>query len=105
MVRIQYEIDQIEAQKKFLLKARRIERNLKRECGRLNRIFSNYIAEFSDSSEENQDPKAGLSEKAVRKNLKKILRLFGVDEEKIKDLAQIDFADLSANLKDVINHN
>jgi len=41
MVRIQYEIDQIEAQKKFLLKARKIERNLKREVGRLNRIFTN----------------------------------------------------------------
>jgi len=41
MVRVQYEIDQIEAQKKFLLKARIIEKNLKKECGRLNRIFSN----------------------------------------------------------------
>lgn len=105
MVRIQYEVDQIEAQKKFLLKARKMERNLKREVGRLNRIFTNYIAEFSDSSAENADPKAGLSEKAVRKNLKKILRLFGVDEEKIKDLAQINFEDLACNLKDVINHN
>jgi len=81
MVRIQYEVDQIEAQKKFLLKARKMERNLKREVGRLNRIFTNYIAEFSDSSAENADPKAGLSEKAVRKNLKKILRLFRVDEK------------------------
>ena len=45
-MRIQYEIDQIEAQKNFLFKSRRIERNLMREFGRLNMIFSNYITEF-----------------------------------------------------------
>lgn len=105
MVRIQYEIDQIEADKKFLLKARKMERNLKRECGRLNRIFTNQIAEFSEESEENPEPKAGYSERAMRKMIKKVLRLSGVSEEKIKDLADIGFDALKQNLQDVMNHN
>jgi len=41
MVRIHYEIDRIEEQNKFVLKARTIEKNLKREVERLNRIFNN----------------------------------------------------------------
>lgn len=41
MVRIQYQIDRIEAQNKFVLKARKMEKDLKREVERLNRIFQN----------------------------------------------------------------
>jgi len=31
--------------------------------------------------------------------------MFGVDQEKIKELKNIDFEDLKENLKDIINHN
>lgn len=82
-----------------------MERNLKRECGRLNRIFTNYIAEFSDESEENPNPKAGLSEKATRRMIRKMLKLAGVSDDKISALADIGFDELKENLKDVINHN
>jgi len=52
MQRIQAEIDDIEGKKVNLLEAKKNEKKLKREIKKLNNIFSNYIAEFSENSQE-----------------------------------------------------
>jgi len=107
MVRIQYEIDRIEEQNKFVLKARTIEKNLKREVERLNRIFNNYIAEFDDEEwmEEPIHPKAGLTDKAFKKMICRVMFGMGIDPDKINAMKGIDLVKLKENFKDIIMNN
>lgn len=90
-----------------MLKARAMEKNLKREVERLNRIFNNYIAEFDDEEwmEEPIHPKAGLSDKAFKKLICRVMFGMGIDIDKINSMKGIDLAKLKENFKDIIMNN
>jgi len=55
--------------------------------------------------EEPLHAKAGLTEKAFRKQLYRILFSMGVDMDKINDMKDIDFDKLKENFKDIVTHN
>lgn len=55
--------------------------------------------------EEPLHPKAGLSEKAFRKQLYRILFSMGVDMDKINDMKGIELEKLKENFKDIVTHN
>lgn len=85
MQRIQAEIDEIENKKINLLEAKKLEKKLKREVKKLNFIFNNYIAEFSDDS---VDETAHTSQNAQLKNIMKTLTGVGIDKSELQKIIQ-----------------